>query len=462
MSGLAKLLGQWSAGVRWEDLTEDQRTRVLNSLIDTIGVAISGSRAPEFAEIQAYISAAYPQEAGQAKIWGTDENASVTKAALANATAGHLMDFDDVHYDIHGHASTVIVPVIIAIAQERELQFSSVLNGYVVGVGVMNAASKIFGPQHYSVGWHSTSTCGVIGAAAAAAATLGLKADQIATAISAAASMSVGIRANFGTPLKPIHAGLAARAGIEAAFMAEVGILASPVALEGKLGAVKVYGDGSWPDSYSEPLHVAVQAAQDGLDSLGLKLYPCCRGSHYAVDAALEVYDALDSSEKIQKINVVVPLGTRTALIYDDPTSGLEAKFSLPYVIASALAHGIPRPAHFQDKAVHDPFTRELMGLIDVEEDVSNGDLSSGMEGRYAWIEVVTDAGKRVQARVDDAKGSFSRPLSIAEVNEKFLVTAAPLGADSARAALELLRSVSPEVKVSELFAALYRSKVNS
>lgn len=419
---LGRALAQWATTVRWEALPAGDRERVLDALVDTVGVALAGTGHHEFAlvrEAADRLGLLGPPGHASAELWGSGLRLAPGSAALLNATAGHVLDFDDVHYLLHGHASTVVLPALIAVAQAEGLSGRRVLEGYVAGVGAMAAVSVAFGPKHYSFGWHSTSTIGAIGTAVGVGVALGLDPVGIHAALGAGVSMASGVRANFGTPLKPLHAGLAARGGIEAAYLAAAGVVPSPTALEGPLGGVAIFGDGSWTGDVEQVL----EAARHGLDELGIKPYPACRGAHYAIDAALEVHAQLDGAA-IDAVEVRVPLGAKVALLYDDPSTGLEAKFSLPYAVGTTLAHGLPTLDRFTDEAVGDPATRDVMARISVTEDDSAGDLSASMEGRYAEVRVVAADGRAAQARVDDARGSWSRPLSRAEIDEKFVATA--------------------------------------
>lgn len=460
---ITSALAQWCQQVSWQALSPARRQRVVNAFIDTVGVAIAGTRDPGFARVRSFldrIGGWGDRGTGgrDAEVWGWGTPAGLTSAAFLNATAGHILDFDDVHYGIHGHPSTVLFPALVAVAQAERLTSERVLVGYVAGVGVMTAVSRLYGPRHYSVGWHPTSTCGAVGAAAGVATALGAPEEQIVTAISAAVSMAAGVRANFGTLLKPLHAGFAARSGIEAAYLAASGVSAAPAALESRLGGIDVFGDGSLLHRYADPVDAALEAARRGIDELGLKLYPCCRGAHYAIDAALEVRQRLGATgADIADVWVQVPLGAKTALIYDDPQTGLEGKFSLPYAVATALAYGVPRLGHFTDTAVQDPLTRQIMRRLVVVEDDSAGDLSGSMEGRYAIVEARTHDGRRARARVDDARGSWTRPLTDAEVDDKFATTAGmALPPERARDFVRAIRGAPASVELSGLFRRLH------
>lgn len=435
-------LAQWAATVRWDDVAASDRAKVVDTLVDTVGVALAGFRDPGMIPIVEAAEQLGWLAPGGAQRWGSEQWLAAGSAALLNATAGHLLDFDDVHYVLHGHPSTVLWPVLVALGQEEDLAGPALLQGYVAGVGVMTAVARLFGPRHYSVGWHSTSTIGAIGASAGAAVALGLSAEGIAAAMGAAVSMAGGVRANFGTVLKPFHAGLAARSAIEAVRLAQAGVVPSAAALAGPLGGVMVFGDGSWDRTQSADQRgdAMVAAAAEGLVELGIKPYPACRGTHYAIDAALEVHQRLDGAE-IAALRVEVPLGAKTALLYDDPVDGLQARFSLPYTVATTLAHGWPQLAHFSQAAVTDRRTRALMAMMIVVENDSAGDLSASMEGRYAEVEVRTTDGRVLRSRVDDARGSWTRPLPSAEVDAKFLGTAGEaVTDDAARQLLDTLR----------------------
>lgn len=439
----AEALAAWAASVRWEDVSEADRGLVVDALVDTVGVALAGMAQSELDGVLAAAERLGLLGAGPAEIWGSTTSVAPGAAALLNATAGHLLDFDDVHYLLHGHPSTVLWPALVAVAQAEGLPARALLEGYVAGLGAMAGVSVMFGPRHYSNGWHSTATIGTIGAAAGVATALGLGPDGVLAAMGAGASMASGIRANFGTVLKPFHAGLAARGAVEAAVLAASGVLASRNALAGPLGAVAVFGDRSWPGE-GAPEAPVLAAASRATSELGLKLYPACRGAHYAIDAALDVRTSLgDAVGDVEHVHVVVPLGSRTALLYDDPETALQAKFSLPYSVATTLAHGIPTFAHYTEESIVDPRTRALMATMTVVEDTSRGDLSASMEGRYAYVEARTSTGETVSAITRDVRGSAERPLLPEEVDTKFLDAAGlVLDADAAMALLVSLRAL--------------------
>lgn len=433
--GVLHALAAWASGVDWRSLRAPARAQVGDTLVDTVGVTLAGAAATELVPVVAAAEELGWLAPGRADWWGRATTLRAPAAALMNATAAHVLDFDDVHHLLHGHPSAVLWPALVAVAQEDGLPGSALGEGYVAGVGVMAAVARLLGPDHYTVGWHATSTVGAIGAAAGVAVARDGDREEIAAAMATAVSMASGVRASFGSVLKPLHAGLAARSAVEAARLARAGVRPSETALAGPLGAFAVMGDGSFDPSADGAVASLVDTARDGLGDLGLKPYPACRGAHYAIDAALAVHEQLAGREVVE-VRVDVPLGTRTALLHDDPADGLQARFSLPYAVAVTLAHGAPQLSHFTDDAVRDIRTRALMRRLRIIEDDSAGDLSGTMAGRYAVVTATTADGRRVTARTDHPRGSTQRPMTRADVDRKFLRTVGEVWSEADAAAL--------------------------
>ncbi|HHT0209490.1 TPA: MmgE/PrpD family protein, partial [Raoultella planticola] len=141
--------------------------------------------------------------------------------ALRLGYAGHALDFDDFHADFRGHPSTVILPAVLALAAERaDIDGDRFLDAYVIGVEAAGRLGLAAGPRHYTLGFHSTATLGTIAAAAACARFVGAGARDTAVILGIAATQASGLRAQFGSEAKPLHAGLAAQAAVSATLLA--------------------------------------------------------------------------------------------------------------------------------------------------------------------------------------------------------------------------------------------------
>ena len=190
---------------------------------------------------------------------------------------------------------------------------------------------------------------------------------QIADAISISASLASGIKANFGTSTKPLHAGIAARNGLFAALMAARGVNGSPVALEHPQGFLEVFnGAGNYDAdrmlvNWAEPLDLLAPG-------ISIKKYPCVYSVHGAIDAAIQLHDGpLPDSSAVA--DVLVRMHPRRLLphVRNPATSALNAKFSLPYSVSRGLVNGAVLLDHFEDAALHDPEVTRVMGLIRME-----------------------------------------------------------------------------------------------
>ncbi len=309
---------------------------------------------------------------------------------------------------MRGHPSVPLLPAVLALGEKLDSSGSEVIDAFVLGFEVECKLGRVIGAPHYALGWHATSTLGTLGAAAACARLLRLDADQTQTALGIAASLASGVRQNFGTMTKPLHAGWAAHNGVIAATLAGRGFTADSAALEGESGLLSAAsGDARLNSRALSRLGDPWEIVSPGI---GVKLYPCCYATHRAIDAALEIV-ASDGPHhsNIESVEVTVSRGTLMPLQKPLPATGLEGKFSMEYCIAAALADGRVGLATFTDDAVRRPDLRKLMKRVVVREERRAGAFPIG--GR-ALVSVDT-SGKVNHARVvETPKGDPQNPLS--------------------------------------------------
>ena len=304
---------------------------------------------------------------GPCLVLGRKARIGMLDAAFVNGTAGHALDYDDTSKSLSGHPTVIIIPGLLALAEARGASGKQLTDAYIIGVEAATRIARGLNFQHYEKGWHPTATLGIFGAAVAAAVLMELSEEQIAHAISISASLASGIKANFGTATKPMHAGLAARNGLFAALLAARGVNGAPLALEHPQGFLEVFnGMGN---------HQAERMLTDWAGPLDLlapgisiKKYPCVYSVHGAIDAAILLHDgALTSATAIA--DVLVRMHPRRLLphVRNAATSALNAKFSLPYAVARGLVNGAVTLAHFEEEALHDPEVTRVASLIRME-----------------------------------------------------------------------------------------------
>ncbi|MBP2557280.1 2-methylcitrate dehydratase PrpD [Neorhizobium galegae] len=304
---------------------------------------------------------------GQCLVLGRRMRLGKLDAAFVNGTSGHAIDYDDTSKSLSGHPTVIIVPGLLALAETLNSTGREFVDAYIVGVEAATRFARGVNFYHYEKGWHPTATLGIFGAAVAASHLLNLDAGQMANAISIAASSSAGIKANFGTDTKPLHAGFQARNGLLAALLAAKGVNGSGVALEHPQGFLNVFnGAGNFDTTrmlsdWGRPLDLLKPG-------ISIKKYPCVYSVHAAIDAAIALHQGpLNDPAEIS--NVLVRMHPRRMLphVRNPATTALNAKFSLPYAVARGLVNGAVLLDHFEDAALHDPQVLHIMSLIRME-----------------------------------------------------------------------------------------------
>jgi 2-methylcitrate dehydratase PrpD len=453
VSGTAALtarLGDFAAGAA---PPAEARRRAAAAVLDTVGVTLAGAPEPASRIVREMVAA---EGGGACVVFGTPVRASAGGAALSNGTAAHALDYDDMCFVSLAHPSAPLVPAILAAAELAGATGRALLDAYIVGFEIETRLGALMNPRHYQRGWHCTSTLGTIGAAAAASRLLGLDQTAAGHALAIAASEASGLKENFGTMVKPLHAGLAARNGIHAALLARGGMTASEQALHGPQGFLAAM------DSEGTALGEATAdlgARWDIVDTgITVKLYPSCAGTHPTLDAILDLRrrERFTAAE-VERIDIDVDSIVPTILIYERPATGLEAKFSLPFCAAAAVVSGRIGIDTFEAASLKNAEVTALMPRVGMRVDSSLD--GSGPPLTQARITITLRNGRVLTQRANGARGYPSQPASDDELDAKFLACARrALTEPAAARALSVLRRIDEIEDVRTLTACLETS----
>jgi len=423
------------------------------AILDTLGVMLAGAGEEPAARVRAML--ARRPTSDEATVVGTALRASMEDAALANGIAAHALDYDDLHASLSGHPSVPVLPAALALAERARASGPALITAFVVGVEIEAKLGRALNPAHYEAGWHATSTLGVFGAAAAAARLLGLPAERVAQALAIAASMASGIKANFGTDCKSLHAGHAARCGLEAAHLAAAGFTGNLRALEHRHGFGATYGAGEAPawERAVAGLGAPHELVEPGV---GVKRFPACASTHQALDATLDLIEAhaIDAAA-VERVECGVSYMAPNQLIYDRAETGLQGKFSMPYCLSVALLDRTVGLAQFAEARVRRADVQALMPRVRMfvhPEQTTRESLAR----RFSEVTITLTDGRRLQRRVDLAKGQPQHPLKDDELDAKFRDCAARvLTAERIEAALATVRGLATLPDVAPLARAL-------
>lgn len=410
---LTGLVVQTALGASTKDLPTSNLETIKHAILDLFACSVAGSRSEGGRALSDWAT----ETSGKtdSTIIGTPYRASPPLAALANGNSGHALDFDDVSRRMI-HPSTTLVPVLLAIGEPGRIAGQSFLDGYLAGFEVETRICRVLNPEHYNRGWHTTGTIGPFGAAMAAARIYGLEDEQARWALGIAASSASTIRKNFGSMVKPFHAGQAAFHGLQAADLAARGFTGDDSVLEGKNGFLDVFSN---LDRLPGLLEVfALDAPYEVVESgITIKRFACCGAIHSAQDALLSLLDddsfAPDDIAAIEcRVNSHIP----NILVHHVTQQGLEGKFSMEYSLAVCLMDRRAGIAQYTDERASDPDLVPIMERTNVVVDES----ISTEQGRFpSHLTVDLRDGRQLKASVDVPKGYPHEPLTEEEVIEK-------------------------------------------
>lgn len=436
-------LAEAICSVRPGSLPVEARRLAQLAIMDTIGVGLAGSteEATRIARQVALAQGGIPAAA----LWGTADRTGPLDAALVNGVAAHVLDLDDTNRSMRGHPSVPLVPALLALAEERRLPGRAVVDAYIVGFEVECKLGSLMNLEHYERGWHTTSTLGTLGVAAAAGWLIGLDPKRATSALAIASSMSSGLVRNFGSMTKPLHVGHAARSGLLAALLAEGGFTGRAEVMEWQDGFVEIFSGRSGSDLSGMVKRFG--RPWDVLDpGIAFKLYPSCSLTHPPLDAAIElVRQHTIRPDQIESVTCYGNYRCPMVLMYRTPQDSLQAKFSMEYALAAAFCDGRAGIDQFSDARVRQPDVQALQRRVEfhVHPELQTRE---SLAHDFSIVQVDLKGGRRLEMRVGAPKGSPENPVSDQTLAAKFLDCALRVlpkhRAEAALALLQRLESV--------------------
>ena len=417
---VAKDLGSFAASVKSAELPQGARDTIRNLLLDVTGLCVA-------ARNNDYVAAARASaiQNGSASALGHAGSFGPYDAALINGTAAHGEDYDDTFEGGPVHAGAVIVPAVLAIAEERGLDGDAVTRGIAVGVELMCRMSLVTPQAIHKACFHPTAVIGAPAAAGAVAAAIGLDASKTMHAIGVSGSLASGIIEYLadGSWTKRLHAGAAAQSGMRAALLAEAGFTGPKTVLEGVHGFYKAFAPSKEPDFV--PL-------LDGLGSnwvlqkLAFKPYACGTMTQPFIDCAIELSQSGIKADDIESMVCEVGEGTVHRLweplaLKHAPPNAYAGKFSTPYCVAVGFLDGKAGFEQFTEARVAEESVRALAAKVSYVIDPDN-EYPKNFTGH---IRATLKDGSVREARKAHMRGGAHEPLSDSDIATKFRDNAA-------------------------------------
>ena len=402
------------------DLREDLAHSASLALLDTIGCGLYGA-SQRWGRIVSEMVLS-ERSHGNATLYGSQETVAPIHAALANGTATHGIELDDVILGALVHPGAVVIPAALAAAEQYGASGPRLIAAVVAGYEMTDRLSLALGAEHNNRGFHTTGVAGPIAATVAAGIVMGFDASRLHTAIGIACSSASGIKAftqGTGGMVKRMHAGRAAEAGVLACELAQRGFTGPIQAIDGRFGLLDVIG-GSDRNSQHLDRDLGTSCA---ITRVWVKAYPCC-GLLHSTSHALEALKDEHQLKPEQITQVRVHTGRRAVEQNGDPAprETMAAQYSIPYCVGVSLAKDGRDPAAYAEENLWDPQVRAVAARTVLSVDAHIDQLFPAHFGTR--VEIDLNDGRTLQKTVIDAHGTPPDPCTAAEIENKFRMLA--------------------------------------
>lgn len=392
---------------RAERISQDAGHEASRAILNWLPCAIGGTQHP--ASIAALSLAERFSGPREATVLGTSRRLDIFHAAWVNAISSHVFDFDDTHLRTVIHPSPPITPALLALSEHMQVSGEDFVHAFVLGVDVACRIGNAVCPAHYNIGWHSTSTAGVFGAAAAVGKLLGLGERQMCWALGLAGTQASGLRENLNTMGKFLHPGHAARDGMTAAFLARQDFTASERILEAPRGFCHVLSQERDFNEVTSELGKRYEILVNTY-----KPYPCGVVLHPAIEGCLQLRKEHGvKPEDIEAVSLKVNFLVLEVTGKRHPVVGVDGKFSIYHCVAVAFIDGYVGEHQFTGERVLDPAVVKLSDRVSATVDPH-------VAADEVDIEVRLRDGRLLRKHVEHALGSLKRPLADSQLEEKF------------------------------------------
>jgi 2-methylcitrate dehydratase PrpD len=420
--GATEKIARFLVDTGYEEIPRAAVDKAKRTSLDCLGAALAGVGEP----VSRAITGCVTKLGGpsQASVFGAGVKVSVPDAALANGVIAHALDYDDCGVKI-GHPSVLVLPAVLSLGEHMGASGRDILTAYMLGLEVegkmaLSADFKLMQSRLNHQSWY-----GSVGAAAACARLLRLDVGKARMALGIAANLACGLSANHGSMAGAMAAGNACRNGVMAALMAREGVTANPNIIEAKNGFYDtLVGAGHYDaermaDSLGNPFYIESPG-------IGLKKYPSCYHTHRALDGVFELLgEHRLSHHEIAEVDVGTSERAMRVLAFSEPETPYQAKYSMPYCIASAIVDHRVTLDTFTARKLEDPdsvATRKKVHLSFPDLPIWPGLADVGPDTEFVGnpVTIRTKDGRSYNARVDIPRGDPALPLTDDELFAKY------------------------------------------
>ncbi|MGP4061058.1 MmgE/PrpD family protein [Halobacillus sp. H74] len=431
---------------KYEDIPDEVIEHAKKSIKNWAGVTIGAAYHPS---VEMVLELKKDLQSGeQVSILGREEKVDLLLATLTNGMSSHIFDFDDTHLDTIHHPSGPVAPVVFALGEHLDLDTKELIRAFTLGCETELRLSNAVYPSHYDLGWHITSTAGVIGAAVAAGLLLNLEEEKMTYAIGIAATQASGLREMFGTMTKPFHPGKAAQNGLLATLLAEKGFTSSTQAIEAKRGFAAVLAPEHDLSRVNENW-----GYQWELQKNAFKPYACGIVLHPSIDACIKLKEYA-KPEEVKEIKITVNPYVLELTGKPTPKTGLEGKFSIYHSATIGFLEGDAGENQYKDEVVN------RQDVIDFRSKI-NPTVDETMEEDKAVATLILKSGETHTVNIEHATGSIKNPMTNDHLNHKFNKLVSPIiGKENSQKLIENLDNLDNVSSIKDIVELCATKKV--
>jgi 2-methylcitrate dehydratase PrpD len=405
-----------------KDIPADVQQKATVHIIDGIAVMLAGSRTTCSQKVADFIRE--KQGCPSSTIIGGTFKTNPSDAALANGTSGHADDYDDTQlsispdriYGLLTHPTVPVLAAALAVGEQIQCSGKELVDAFIVGFETECKLAEAIKPDHYKKGFHTTGTIGAFGACATASKLLRFNENELRYALGITASLSSGIRVNFGTMTKPLHAGMAATNGVVACLLARRGYTADKNALDGQWGFLTILGPGADSEKILGKLGKPYTLIHPGSS---IKMYPCGSLGQPSMDMLLEIIvEENIHPDDVKEIRLRAGSNILNPLRYKSPTNELQAKFSLQFGLGCILMKRRAGLREYVMEVVNSNDLQAAMKKVTTLYDSTVADM--GTDKMRSIVEVELVNGRIISRLADTARGTPEKPLKSHELFNKF------------------------------------------
>jgi len=412
-------IAEYLSGLRYEDIPDKAVATCKRSLLDGLGAIIAATTlAPECQPFVSMALSAGGKE--ESTIVGFDARCPSFMAAFANGSFSHALDFEDTHDAALVHPNAASIPAAFAVGEALEgVGGKELVTALVAGSDITSRMGLALKRDPIEFGWYMPPILHSFGATAAAGKLLGLTPKQFLDAFSLTlcqSGCSAELTRSPGAVVRAVRDAFSAKTGVVSAFLAEAGVQGFEQPLEGHAGLFRLYGRDGYDLS---PLTAGLGHTFEGAN-VSFKPWPCCRGTHPFLEATLDLARESEiRAEHIESVKLTLSSSPLQRVLCEPleerrrPGTPIEAKFSIPFVVAAVLVHGEVRLRHFSRQSLEDKRVLRVgkMLAIEVDENLPDG---GGV------VEVRARGKVFKKATPEYAYGHPENPVSMADLMEKF------------------------------------------